>query len=270
MTQYSEKYNFIVSSRNMEKDRLRHSLELWDEFILTYFRKGKVKEVFGSTPEPCPLNGGRPYQVNKVFSYDQIARLNSFGIGYMLTLTNHNYSSDAYRIAIPILEQLENGLNSVVITNDQLARRIKEDFPGISIKASVIKLLATHDEISRALELYDSVCLVPWLNDNEKLLSGIQEKKRIVLFANTTCLYRCRKPICYQQISNNNFDQQKDIMPKCNLKLNDKDSPMFGKKIETHVFDISEARFDGFGNFKLVPIDFAKMLGNEYITKKYY
>ena len=39
----------------------------------------------------------------------------------MLTLSNHYFNQEVYLATIPILERLENNLNSVTMVNDELA-----------------------------------------------------------------------------------------------------------------------------------------------------
>lgn len=166
----------------------------------------------------------------------------------MLTLSNHYYTAEAYAETMPVLERVDNPLNSAAIVNDELARRIARDFPNIQRKASVIKQIKTLDEIHRALELYHSVVLDPMLNDDGDFLQAIDCKDEIVLFANSRCLYKCSNPICYKYISKQMITKGKWDKEVCHHK-NDR------HVVEgLTVFDLTDPRFAGFTSFKLIPV----------------
>ncbi|MCH7834677.1 MAG: hypothetical protein IH911_06330 [Proteobacteria bacterium] len=60
------------------------------------------------------------------------------------------------------------------MTNDDLARWIRQAYPGYQIDASVIKNIKTHRKINEALELYDSVVLPMRLNEDFDFLEKIE------------------------------------------------------------------------------------------------
>ncbi len=265
--------NFVASGRHINKERILGSIRLWDEYIKMYFRKGRTIGVYSSTSDLTPLYGGRPTIDKHVISYEAIKRLNQHDVGFMMTLTNHNFSTEAYKLTVPILEKIENKRNSVVVTNDNLAKAIRRDFPKLTIKSSVIKLLSTYDEIYQALDIYDYITIPPWINDNEAFLTALEAKDRMILFANSNCLYTCRKPTCYRHISDRIFSNTVKEGPVCRRAAANRHK----KKKETsnnivqatHVFDLQEPRYQGFTNFKLVPVDFKTVLSFSYIQEKY-
>ena len=96
--------------------------------------------------------------------------------------------------------------NSVIVTNDDLARWIQQDFPNYQVDASVIKNIKTHQKIDEALKLYDSIVLPMSLNEDLEFLEKIEAKDRITLFANAGCALTCTSKLCYRSLS---IDQQR-------------------------------------------------------------
>jgi len=212
--------NFTISARQFNYQDINNALNFWHFYLKKFYQADKIESFFNSVKPRSRLYGGRPCGKELSFSYEQIEFLNAKGIGVMLTLSNHYFNEDAYLATIPILERLENNLNSVTIVNDDLALRIKQDFPLFKRKASVIKLINTLDGIHNALELYDSVVLHPNLNDNAAFLQSIDCKEKIVLFANSRCLYKCSHPICYKYISKQMITEGKWDKAVCNHQGN--------------------------------------------------
>ena len=66
---------------------------------------------------------------------------------------------EEYENNLGFLEKYHHKPNSVIVTNDDLACWIAEDFPEYRIDASVIKNVNTPKKLDRALELYDEVVL---------------------------------------------------------------------------------------------------------------
>ena len=119
-------------------------------------------------------------------------------------MSNHLIDRDEYERDQPLLQKYHRDCNSVIVTNDDLAKWIRQDFPDYQIDASVIKNIKTHRKIDEALKLYDSVVLPMNLNDNFKFLEKIEAKDRITLFANAGCALTCPSKICYPSVSKMN------------------------------------------------------------------
>jgi len=100
-----------------------------------------------------------------------------------------------------LLKKYHRPCNSIIVTNDDLARWIQQDFPRYRIDASVIKNIKTHQKIDEALELYDSVVLPMSLNEDFEFLEKIEAKDRITLFANAGCALTCPSKLCYRSLS---------------------------------------------------------------------
>lgn len=254
----NDKIRFTVSGRELAKDTVLFSLASCYPFLKKYFHSTLIESVYSSVHERSPLYGGRRNDDFQSFTYEQVDKLNSVGIGLSLTLSNHFFTKEAYRRTIPILERINHSLNSVTIANDKLARYLRKDFPLLKRKASIIRKLLTKDEISNALELYDYVTLIPWLNDQPELLSSLEEKHRLIPFANATCLYKCRAIACYKHLSycfinNIPFDMTHNDDPGI-----PEGCPNKGNKIkQTNViFNIKDEHFKGYRLFKLVPVNY--------------
>lgn len=203
-----------------------------------------VASVFGFVREYSPLYGGRPYRANHCLTYKHVKKFAKKGIAMSLTMTNHNFDEERYHASIPILEKLENPKNSVICTNDELAKRVKIDFPKYILKASVIKDISTLDGIHKTLELYDYLAIHPKLNDNEALLNSIDCKEKVILFANIKCLIHCDGTDCFRVISDNMNEYTQQAYP-CKHKGNESIKKMT-------IFNLKEDRFQGFKLFKMV------------------
>jgi len=162
----------------------------------------EIDSLFGFV-ERSTLYGGRVFTRRELSERD-VFQLNNAGIGIRLPMSNHNVERDEYESNLPLLEKYNRPCNSVIVTNDDLARWIQQDFPGYHIDASVIKNIKTHRKINEALKLYDSIVLPMPLNEDFDFLEKIEAKDRITLFANAGCALTCPSKLCYVSISNIN------------------------------------------------------------------
>jgi hypothetical protein len=159
----------------------------------------EIDSLFGFV-ERSTLYGGRMFS-NRELSERDVAQLNNAGIGIRIPMSNHYVERHEYEENLPILERYHNGINSVIITNDDLARWIRRDFPRYALDGSVIKNLKSHRKIEEALEIYDSVVLPMRLNEDLQFLEDVKQKARIILFANAGCALNCPSKLCYASIS---------------------------------------------------------------------
>jgi len=238
-------HKFIVSSRKLKGKSVYRSLKK-AVANLEMCNIEDVVAVFGFVKSFSPLYGGRLHLDSNSLSYSDVDHLHSKGIAMSLTLSNHYYSEEKYQESLPILERLYRKGNSIVITNDDLAKRLRKDFPDYTLKASVIKMIKTQEEIEKNLQLYDYVTLDPKLNDQEEFLQSLTHKEKIILFGSIYCLYHCPNSICYQWFS--------DYMGS---GKNPKDQPCTNKHRIKEVrtltrFNLNDPKFQGFTLFKLV------------------
>jgi len=177
-----------------------------DAPVLAYLRKnyanlplGEIDSLFGFV-ERSTLYGGRAFDGRELSEQD-VTHLNSAGIGIRLPMSNHFVERSEYENNRPLLQKYHRPCNSVIVTNDDLARWIQQDFPKYRIDASVIKNIKTHRKIDEALKLYDSVVLPMHLNEDLDFLEKIDAKDRITLFANAGCALTCPSKLCYRSLS---------------------------------------------------------------------
>lgn len=239
---------FTISGRQLNHQNLDNALNFWQFYLHKAYGGGRIESFFNSMKARSRLYGGRPCPESYSFSDQHAQALNQRGIGITLTLSNHYFNEQAYEETRPILEKLDNSINSLVIANDELATNIARDFTQIRRKASVIKLINTVDDIHKALELYHSVVLHPSLNDDAEFLQSIDCKNQIVLFANSRCLYQCENPICYKYISKQMITDGKWDKTVCHYKDNREEVGGYT------VFDLGKPHFDGFTSYKLIPV----------------
>jgi len=179
----------------------------------------EIDSLFGFVGRST-LYGGRAFTERELSERD-VAQLNVAGIGVRLPMSNHSVEREEYEVNLPLLERYHRPLNSVIITNDDLARWIQQDFPKYHIDASVIKNIKTHRKIDEALELYDSVVLPMSLNEDFDFLEKIEAKDRITLFANAGCALTCPSKICYPSLSK--LNKFKGGQFQCSQPLKERD-----------------------------------------------
>lgn len=246
---------FTVSSR---------ALLNWNkEDIITYLKVKysycefkQIESVFGHIDEFSKLYGGRPYNKKNAITQKQIEQLEEYGIGIALTFTNHFFSEEDYEDSYHILKKHHKRNNSIICTNDELAMRIKEDFPEYKLKGSLIKNINTHEKIEKSLSIYDYVVIPMEKNDDDAFLSKIKEKNRIILFGNGACAYTCPQRSCYISISrkiSGKLSKEKDYIGGCSKKRIPR------KERGTVFFDVKKLLKMGFNHIKLIPINLKRI-----------
>jgi hypothetical protein len=195
---------------------------------------------------PSKLYGGRSFNAYHSLSDQHVRELSQNGIGVALNLTNHYFDVKSYKESLGMLERFHAAHNSIIITNDELARNIKIDFPKYQLKASIIKNLNSLVKIEKAYLIYDYVTLPMDVNDDIAFLYRIPEKKRIILFANANCAYYCPARTCYLGFSQ--YNRGEKVTSRCSKsRISRVDSgPVY--------FDVVRLREMGFSQFKLVPL----------------
>jgi hypothetical protein len=203
----------------------------------------QIDSFFGFT-EACSLYGGRFFTAPELSRYD-VRSLYRLNINVRLPLTNHYATREEYEESREFLEKYYRPGNSLIITNDDLARWVREDFPEYRLEASVIKNINTLKKIDKAFKLYDTVILPMTSNDDEPLLKAIDNKKNITLFANAGCAYTCPSKICYPSVSMANKTGDHSLFA-CSQKLKERNT------IGMYDFDLDYLQSLGFERFKLL------------------
>lgn len=162
-----------------------------------------------------------------------------------INLTNHFFDSKAYEDSLKLLEKYHKTNNSLIITNDELAKQVRKDFPKYELKASIIKNINSIKLLDEALEVYDYITLPMDKNDDDEFLKQIQAKDRVILFANAACAYNCPDRTCYLGFSQQNRGEKPtSFCSKGKIKRKD---------LGYVYFDVDKLSSLGFNYFKLIP-----------------
>lgn len=236
---------FTISARDK---KARQSIQLFIKQHFSDIPLEQIESFFGFTTY-TPLYGGRIWNSAAISGaelsdYD-IRSMYRMGIALRLPLTNHQVSRQEYEDNIPFLEKYYRPGNAIIITNDHLARWIREDFPDYHLEASVIKNINTLDKIEKAAKIYDTVVLPMSCNEDELLLKSIRDKSVIRLFANAGCALTCPSKICYPSISKANKAKDPTLF-RCSQQL--KERELLGM-ID---FDLDYLQSLGFHRYKLL------------------
>jgi hypothetical protein len=203
----------------------------------------QIDSFFGFT-ESSTLYGGRIFATTELSRYD-VNSLYKMGINVRLPLTNHYVTRQEYEENLPFLEKYHRPGNSLIITNDELAVWLRQDFPEYRLEASVIKNINTIRKVDEAFRIYHTVILPMTSNDDEAFLKSIENKKNITLFANAGCAYTCPSKICYPSISKANKTGDPSLF-QCSQKLKERNT------IGMYDFDLDYLQSLGFERFKLL------------------
>ena len=215
-------------------------------------RINEIDSLFGFV-EKCTLYGGRQF-TGREFSDQDVQQLNSAGIGIRIPMSNHVVELKEYRLSQWLLRKYHVAGNSIICTNDDLARWIREDFPDYRLDGSVIKNIKSHKKIEAAMELYDSVVLPMPVNEDLEFLAEIKNKDKITLFANAGCALTCPSRICYPSISKLNKGRGGEF--KCSQPIKNRDMlGMVDFPLEPYI-DL------GFHRFKLLRARPSSMTGH--------
>lgn len=194
--------------------------------VFAYLRKNygnlalnEIDSLFGFV-EKSTLYGGRGFSRRELSDRD-VSQLNNAGIGIRIPMSNHYVEREEYELNLPLFRKYHTPGNSIICTDDELARWIREDFPDYRLDASVIKNIKTHGKIEEAMKLYDSVVLPMPVNEDLEFLAEIENKDKITLFANAGCALTCPSKICYPSISK--FNKGRGDEFQCSQPLKDRD-----------------------------------------------
>jgi Sulfotransferase family len=215
------------------------------KIFFIYLNIDQIESVFGFTDFPSLLYGGRPFSPKHSLNEDHLAELENLGINLSLNLTNHFFNEPAYEQTRELLERHHKPGNSIICVSDELAGRLKRDFPDYTLKASIIKNLNTREKVGSALEQYDEVVVPMDRNDDDAFLESLPEKERIILFGNATCAYTCPARTCFRGFSEHM--QGLPVTSRCSRKTVPR--PDLGMVY----FDLGKLRGMGFTRFKFIP-----------------
>ena len=204
-----------------------------------------IDSVFGAALFPSLLYGGRPHDIKHSLTWIHLRQLRELGINFSITLTNHFVDDAVYAQSVDFLEKHHRPGNSVICHVDELARRIRVDFPHYTLRASIIKNCNTEEKVVKALELYDQVVIPMEKNDDDEFLEALPCKERLMLFANAACGYTCRNRTCWLGVSQQM--QGREETADCSQ------GAAYLKNVGKTFFNIGKFYRMGFRQFKLVP-----------------
>lgn len=231
---------FTISARNKPPN-----ISVLDYLRSNYasFPLNSIDSLFGFV-KYTPLYGGRFFEQPELSS-DDVKSMYRANIGLRLPLTNHEVSEPEYKKSRYFLKKYHRKGNAIIITNDDLARFIRRDFPKYRIEASVIKNINSNSKIEQALELYDTVVLPMHFCQDDDFLQAVPHKERITLFANGGCALNCPAKMCYQTMSRANKTRDKSLL-QCS-------QPLKARAMKGMVdFDLQHLCELGFSRFKVL------------------
>jgi hypothetical protein len=218
--------------------------------VFTFLRRqfgnvplGQIESLFGFV-ERSTLYGGRGF-IRRELSDRDVLQLNNAGIGLRIPMSNHHVTRAEYEQNTELLRKYCREGNSIIATNDDLARWVRQDFPEYRLDASVIKNINNRRKLDQALEIYDEIVLPMKSNEDFGFLNTIDEKDRITLFANAGCAFTCPSRTCYASVSRINKGNS-SVEFQCSQSL--KERELLGM-ID---FDLQQLNDLGFHRFKLL------------------
>jgi alcohol sulfotransferase len=233
---------FSVSGRKVSPNLdMSHYLKL----NYPYLELASIDSVFGAALFPSLLYGGRPYDIKHALTWIHFQQLKQLGIHFSVTLTNHFVDDAVYEQSLGFLDKHHRQGNSIVCHSNNLARRIKADFPHYTLRASIMRSINTLEKVERNLELYDQLVIPMEMNDDDEFLQKIPCKERIMLFANAACGYSCPQRTCWVGVSQMN--QGREETSDCSQNA------LHLKNVGKTFFDVKKFHEMGFRNFKLIP-----------------
>jgi len=242
-------YSFTVSARGKPPD-LPVFAFLRRQY--GYIPLEQIESLYGFV-ERSTLYGGRSFH-RRELSDRNVQQLNNSGIGVRIAMSNHYATRTEYEANFTILSKYCRKGNSIIISNDDLARWIRQDFPDYRIDASVIKNINNQRKLDQAFKIYDEVVLPMKANDDIEFLSAIENKDRITLFANAGCAFTCPSRTCYVSVSKiNKGDSNQEF--QCSRSIKERES------LGMVDFDLKPLRELGFHRFKLLRARPGKLTG---------
>ncbi|MCP3675932.1 MAG: sulfotransferase domain-containing protein [Gammaproteobacteria bacterium] len=234
---------YTISSRSWLN---KMTIEDYVKKFFPYIKLDQVESLFGFSDQVSMLYGGRSITPQSLLSKGNVAEIYNSKLGLSLTLTNHFFDEESYQNSYDLLSEHHKEGNSVVCENDELAKRIKQDFPLYKTKASLIKNLNSYKKVVAALDIYDHVVIPMDLNDDDDFLQSLPSKDRIIVFGNGNCAYNCHARICYKHISKK-ITGLKGLKHSCSKQISPRE------KLGHIFFDLKKLKDFGFTHFKLVP-----------------
>ena len=213
-----------------------------------------IDYAFGQVEGVTTLWGGRIYDGINLTKVD-IYWLYDNGIGLKLPLSTKFITDQQYSESKSILKKYHRKRNAIITATDDLAKRIKEDFPDYKIEASCIQDIVTIEKLEKKILLgyYDTIVLPIHMNDDISFLESIKDKEKIRLFLNVECSYNCPKKVCYGTTSRINTGKQDKMI--CSFYDLGMERTFYKDHINWNDFYFDKSKFDKIGitKYKILP-----------------
>ena len=214
-----------------------------------------IDYAFGFVEGTTSLYGGRVAEGVNLTKVD-VYWLYDHNIGVKITLSSKIFNDDVYKESSKFLQHYQRKGNAIITFTDELAKRIKEDFPDYEIEASCIQDIVTPDKLKKKISLgvYDTIVLPIHMNDDIEFLKKIKDKEQIRLFINAECSYTCPKKVCYNLTSKINAGTE-EKMAQCSFWNLGLERTFYNDDINWSEYYFDKSKFDkmGFSKYKLVP-----------------
>jgi hypothetical protein len=234
------------------RTKTAETMEEWISKFMGSGQENEVTGVFGFLEEGTPLYGGRPYVGAEITKQD-IDYLSRKGIGLTIPISNLEATRKEFEDTIPMLKKYYNDNTCLLVSNDKLAKWIKEEFPLYTIEASVQRHISI-PQIPEALDIYDRVPIqmnITYnLDKNFKDLEAIKDKRRIIVYATGGCMTVCENTLCHKAFSSINKSGVKADGGFRTCHISDPIQRSF--ILPVYVADIDRLKSMGFQHFKLV------------------
>jgi len=213
-----------------------------------------IDYAFGFVEGTTSLYGGRVVEGVNLTKVD-VYWLYDHNIGVKITLSSKIFNDDVYKESSKFLQHYQRKGNAVITFTDELAKRIKEDFPDYEIEASCIQDIVTPDKLKKKISLgvYDTIVLPIHMNDDIEFLKKIKDKEQIRLFINAECSYTCPKKVCYNLTAKINAGTEEKM--QCSFWDLGLERTFYNDDINWSEYYFDKSKFDkmGFSKYKLVP-----------------
>ena len=253
---------FSCSGRKVWQFHIRDWLDLHRNHAKIHgdveFNYEDIDYAFGTVEATTRLWGGRVAEPSHATM--EITKLDEYwlydhGIGLKLPLTSKMFTEELYKESLDDLKLYHRKGNAIITYGDELARRIKEDFPDYQIEASCIQDINNIEKWNEkvSLGIYDEIVLPIHLNDDIEFLKSIKEKDKLRLFLNVECSYNCPQKVCYGITSKINVGEPRKML--CSFWDFGMPRAFYNDDIdwEKFYFPIEKFKKMGIYKYKLVP-----------------
>ena len=177
-------------------------LELMRDKPYMFYDDFKIAAVYGNFPN-CIWNGGRVTFGRHVDTVEMkliSERFNSFGVPLRLTMTNLMVKdTDVYdRYANYVMQNLNNGVNQVIVASPILEKYIREKYPEYPVVRSV---QAAEEVFYDDSDKYAMSIIKRRKNNDLEYLKSIENKDKIEFVASEFCAAHCDMSIHYRHTS---------------------------------------------------------------------